>query len=500
MLAEFCDPQVTGSHVTSATAQSDPPLFAPPTTRRRLVVFGGSLVATLLVARYSTFAFQDIRAVPLMGVFLMAYVALRFMVYRDARDTVLLAVAAMTFTIYIRPLFDPDFNFIRTHFFYHENVVAASWYALIGFACMLLGYSLTKGLRAPRVLPKIGRTRIPPNALVVISTGLMAGSIFTIVFRDVIQSVGGVFGRLLFLLDQFPLLAIGVGFLAIMEGHRGIAFRILLFGIFIPLEVLVIVARTLFYHLLILAAPLTLMYMLRRRRIPFVPLAIALVLLFPAFKTRVTTRGQVGYNDTLSLPQLVSTGYSYIATALRDRTRDERIAKVQKDAADARTNSLSLLAHVVRVHESEGREYKYGATFWWLPLTPVPRMILPMKPSNNHSTTFPMEYGMMIPGARYALVLPLLVETYINGGVLGVIILNFLIGAAFCLLPAMFEHGQGVVNMMGLLSVIALSVYVENNITMLFGGALQAMLVWFVVDKLLARRRATRARASPAYA
>jgi hypothetical protein len=460
-----------------------------PSALQRVIVVIASAAITFVVYHFAELAFDDIRFVPYAGAFLMAFVIARFVVYRDPRDTILIAVATMTFAIYIKPLFDPDFNFIRTHFFYHENVVTAANDALIGFATMILGYTLAKRLKPRPLLRNIGRAPVRPRTLVVVSLALMIASIAAIIFRDAIAELSAVFGRLLFLLDQLPLLAIGVGFLAIMEGYRGRAFRVLLFGVFIPLEVFVIVARTLFYHLLVLAGPLTLMFMLRRRRIPIVPLSLGALLLFPAFQARISARRFGGFADEMSLPQLVTTGYSYIVASWSER--ESRITQVEKDAANARTNSLSLLAHVIRAHETEGKPYKYGSTFWWLPLTPIPRIILPIKPRNDHGTTFPEEYGMKKPGENYALVLPLMVESYINGGLTGVIVLNFLIGVAFCVMCAVFEYGAGVMNMLGLLSVVALSIYVENNITLLFGAALQAMLLWLVLDRLFARRNAT---------
>jgi hypothetical protein len=60
---------------------------------------------------------------------------------------------------------------------------------------------------------------------------------------------------------------------------------------------------------------------------------------------------------------------------------------------------------------------------------------------------------------------------------------------------ALFEHGRGTINLLCLGSVVYFIVYVENNITMLFGGALQAIMFWFVIDRLVFREDRMRMKA-----
>ena len=448
-----------------------------------LVIAGGVGFLSSLVVNPQ---FPTVAIAAYIATGMYAAVLLRFAVHRDARDVVLIVVAGLTYTIYFMPLLRDRFIYQPTQQFSLEALSYASWFAVLGFAALIAGYYAAKSLPIGPVLRTAGAYPIRGQTLARYSTVLQVAALLDVTYRNDILIFQAALGRTTFLLDQLPLLAIALGGLAILNGHRSLLFKIQLFGLFVPAIVLITVARTLFYHLLVLLVPLLVMYMLRHRRFPVFYGGVIAIVLVPVFKARIEERIAHGYLDEASTWELVQTGWRGVIDAMT--TRDAATLGRRDDLAAARLNSLSLLADVVMAHQFHDKPFKYGETFWWLPLAPIPRFLFPSKPQNDHADTFPIEYGLKTASDRYAIVLPLLVETYINGGWLGILLLNLLIGVAYFGISAAFRHGEGVVNMLALLSVLALSIYVENNITLVMGAALQAILAWAVIDLIVARR------------
>lgn len=475
------------------------------------------IIPSFVAAAVATFALIQLMPNPgypeLVGYgraafFILVFIVVKFSRTGDVREISLIFFLVPTFILYFSALFFEEFVPGYRQIHSDSDLARATRLAFVGYLAAIAGHYWSRGFASagtrsggagPRpLLTHLRKVEVPREALVRGSLLLMGLSIFFIVFDRQLAPVRQLLGRVSFIIDQLPMLAIALGGMAILRGYRNPFFWTVLFVVFLPINIFIIVARTLFYHLILLLAPLLTMQMLWRRRIPWVWALSAVIILGPAFKSRTAERDKHGWSKMLSAPELVSTGFGRVVEAWK--VDDQKVLKSQSRNARQRMNSLSLLAHCVRLHEREEKPYKILATFWGLPLSPIPRIVFPWKPVNDHGLTFGLEYGLLMPGEDFAVVLPLMVESYISGGMLGVIILGFLVGSAYHMCFALFEHGRGSVNLMALMTVVYFIVYVENNITMLFGGAMQAMAMWWVLDRTLgSRAMANGPRPAPAF-
>lgn len=421
---------------------------------------------------------------------ILAFIFFRFSANGDVREISLIFFLVPTFVIYFSPLFNDAFDLPFRHASTPGNVTRAAQLAFVGYLSCIAGHYWARRFNPPPLLTYLKDFDVPLDAMVQGSVLLMGLSVFFIVFSRETTPFRIMLGRVTFIVEQLPMLAIALGGMAFLRGYRNPVFWSILFCVFLPVNIFIIVAKTLFYHLLLLVAPLLTMYMLWRRRIPWLWALLPLVALGPAFKARMTERNKSNWNSQLSAPALIATGFDRIISSWK--VDDPRILKNQNRQARERMNSLSLLAHCIRIHEDEEKPHKFLATFWSLPLSPIPRIFFPWKPINDHGTTFGLEYGLLYPGEDFAVVLPLMIESYISGGVIGIILLGFFIGSAYHTCFALFEYGRGPVNLIALMTVIYFIVYVENNITLLFGGAMQATAMWWILDRFLGSRAAAR--------
>lgn len=427
------------------------------------------------------------------GVGLVAYHAIWFLITRDIRKIGILMVLTMTFAFYLLPLLREDFASYYRYSYTREALAESARYATIGMFAISLGWTWGSRLRIPPLLHNMQRREVPLDVLAQLAFWMSILALVSVVFEEFFWELRYALGRLAFLIDQLPMLALACAAVARFSGYRSILFSVWMFGVFLPVSVLLIVAHTLMYHAFLLLAPLFMIYVIKTRKIPWVYAIVAYLVLFPAFKGRIDARKEFGWGYQYSLVERVEIGLERVfgAWTAPESSREE----FQDQLAAERLNALSLLAHCVHFHEENGKPYKYGATFWWLPLSPIPRIIFPWKPNNDHGDTFGLEYNLKEPGTSFAVVLPLMVESYINGGLAGIIAINILIGLMYYACFALFQHGRGTVNLICLGSVVYFIMYVENNITMLFGGALQAIMFWFVIDRLVFRQDPARMKA-----
>lgn len=441
-----------------------------------------AMAATYALVRFNPNpAYPELVGYSQAAFFILVFIIMKFSVTGDVKEISLIFFLIPTFLLYFGPLLLDQFDISYRQIFSHNDLIRATRLAFAGYLSYIAGHYWARRFHPPPLLRNLRKMDIPMSMLVRASLSLMILSMAYMAFGQDMAFINNFFGRILFLLDQLPMLAVALGGMAILRGYRNPFFQGLLFFVFLPVNVLVIIAHTLFYHLVILVAPLLTMYMLWRRRVPWVIALVPVILLWPAFKSRIHDRTEFGWGIGRPITELVATGFDRVVQGWK--LEDRAVIESRDALARARFNSLSLLAHCVHAHEYDGRAYKAMQTFWFLPLSPIPRAVFPWKPKNDHGLTFGLEYGLREPDERFAVVLPLMVESYISGGLPGVVILGFMVGAMYYYCFALFENGLGMFNLMALLTVVYFIVYVENNITILFGGAMQAMAMWWFIDR-----------------
>lgn len=179
------------------------------------------------------------------------------------------------------------------------------------------------------------------------------------------------------------------------------------------------------------------------------------------------------------------------------------------DDSFERVNHLALFSAIIRDTPSS-QPYLYGQTYIPLLTKPIPRLIWPGKPKEILGNTWAVKYGFLSDlDSGTSFNLPWLPEMYMNGGVVGVVVVMFLLGILFRYLWIHLMNASIGVATYAVALVFAQSlVFVESNLSMMLGGVIMfAMFLW-VLFKILAYfklyspppllRRPVRAFAGPA--
>lgn len=304
----------------------------------------------------------------------------------------------------------------------------------------------------------------------------------------------GPFGQLFQVLDFAPVLAICAGLLYFLRGGREPIILLPVTAYFL-FEILLRVSETLFSKIVFIIAGMVLVYIIERKKIPWVAIALAFVLVFPVFNSRMQFRmeahnrwyGLAGA-EQLGIPDLITKGWEYLEKSYSFWDWEDMGESVEKQAS-SRFENVSYLGQCVQMVKNQDKPLKYGETFWWLPLTPVPRTIFPWKPPNYHPTLLAEEYGCKGLYSKAAMNFPMLVEMFINFGFIGMIVLSFFQGGLYRWCLGKVAYGLGDLNTLAFINILWHLEKVESNITMIFGGIFQALITWWLIARFLKVRR-----------
>ena len=449
----------------------------------KALLFAGA--GTSVVAWLAVPEMPELAPYAYAGLFLTLLASGLFVFSKDPRHLGLIMVLGLTWMFFLLPLLREQFEYLHTYVFDELNLKLSAQMTLAGMVAFAVGW-FTANRHPPRpLLRNLERVALPARALGLAALGLSLLSLLSEVFRSELAGVTAGLGRALFLVDQLPMLALSVGLLAWLEGYRNRPLQVWLFGLFLPLQVLLVLSHTLFSKLYVILGPLFLLYMFKRLRVPFVWLALAVVLLAPAFLSRNSWRIEVGWDDDVPLHTRVVLGVNRYVESM-DRRDSRVVTESGQIVTEARMNSLALLAHCVGVHDLGHQRFAYGESFWWLLLAPIPRIIFPWKPEiDSGGTQFGIAYGIKTANENYALNIPLMVEAFCNGGWGGILLINLFLGASYSFLFGLFRHGQSPASLVALATLLPALAMIENHASHVLGGAMQAAMFWFLLDRLI---------------
>ena len=267
-------------------------------------------------------------------------------------------------------------------------------------------------------------------------------------------------------------------------------FNLLVITLFL-LEFVIRVSSTMFVRTAFLFIGIFMAYFYERRKLPLAALIISLMILVPFYQSRKYFRQLKRINaesiSENSQKYVFYRGQDYIKkiyTSEGEAALEQFDQSIQRRAKyqSNRLENLSFIAHVVHLHNIGMKEFLYGETFYWLPFTPIPRIIWKNKPMNLMSSTFATEYGLRGEGAgETSINFPMLVEAYVNFGYTGMLVLAFFFGAAIKWFAMKFGLGLGDINLIIMLNAIKQFTHAEGNITLVFGALLQVLIFWFVL-------------------
>jgi len=147
-----------------------------------------------------------------------------------------------------------------------------------------------------------------------------------------------------------------------------------------------------------------------------------------------------------------------------------------------RINHLHLTAAIM-ADTSDRDAYLYGESYLPLFTKWIPRFLWPDKPIEDLGNRWARQYGYL-GQLDYvtSFNLPWLPEMYMNFGVAGVIVVNFLLGLLFRLLSGMFwRHADDSSAFAFGLSLGAPLMFVESHLSMKLGGLVIVVVTLFVL-------------------
>lgn len=250
-------------------------------------------------------------------------------------------------------------------------------------------------------------------------------------------------------------------------------------SVIILLEFLFRIAETLYFDILLLFFAGVFIVFLKRSKIPFFTISLAVLLLLPSFSNRKNYRYENVIerwyeSKSTNVFSIITDGAGIISSSF-DNFGDQ----ISFDEIKSRSELISFFSQVYYKHNiSNEMEFHLGKTFWWLPLTPIPRFIIPFKPKNEMAHSVAYEYGLR-GNTKGAFNFPILCEGYINFGTLGLFIIILFHGAF--LKWAFLKVGSlsGDLNLLIFANISRLLFNIESNITLLFGSILQILLFWY---------------------
>lgn len=308
--------------------------------------------------------------------------------------------------------------------------------------------------------------------------------IASIYFPDLLSSLG----QILQIINYAPSITFALLVLYYLRKGRS-PFLLFITLAYLLIEYFFRVAETLFFNIIILFAGGLVVYLLEKKKIPYLFLLVFFIINFPIYISRskfrtenVLDRWYYGKNQKFS--EIVTEGVENISIIYSSWSWDDFLSNIREknNQKDDRMEQISYLGQCVFMHTTGREDFKNGSTFWWLPLAPIPRVVFPVKPENILATTIAQEYGLK-GDTHGAMNFPLLVEYYINFGFWGIIILSFLQGMATKWIYLKVRYGLGDINLIILLNLLFYMIEIEANITMVFGGILQVLLFWWILLK-----------------
>jgi hypothetical protein len=293
-------------------------------------------------------------------------------------------------------------------------------------------------------------------------------------------------------LQQVPSLgplAMGLLYLAYLQGRLPAAHALLFFGLALPLELLSRLISGALYEFFVAVVFLSLIYWQVRRRVPWAVLAGSAVLFVLLNDVKFEYRGRV------SRAGLETTDVVGKVATLADLLTERYVDFERAQPGDVTISSVNRIGHIALfayvVDATPGMvPYWGGETYAFLFASAVPRFLWPEKPVAGFGNEFGRRYQFLHPrNFDTTINVPWLAEFYINFGAAGVLVGMALVGIGYRFLiqklsnptsaPAEYVLG---------LSLVFQLFYSESNLALMWGGLLLTFVSLYGTLRLAALR------------
>jgi hypothetical protein len=413
---------------------------------------------------------------------------------REAKHVFIIPTLFITWVYFLHPYTKPDKIYHYYRIIPEHHLGSMSIFCALSLLAIFMGYYFTlnnakiKTFSTPDMI--IPHKRIELILIIFILVRLVAVSLPVFFYK---------LGGLVQIVEFIPTIVFAlIVYYKLREG-RDIFIYIVTY-LYLLIEYFYFVGQTLFTYVIFIFVGGLVVYLLVKKRIPFVITIMILIFTYPVYTTRIEHRRRVvmnrwygGHEYETSFFQIAAEGLDLYRNVMGEwsysdffeKKFSERSADEPKEAS--RMEQISYLGQCVYVHKDLGEEYKHGSTFWWVILAPVPRLIIPWKPKNEMATKMAEDYGLKGKGAKGAMNFPMLVEYFINFNYLGMIILSFFQGMTLKWVVRKTHYGEGDINLLIVLNLVFYFLKVEANITLVFGAIIQIVLFWAVLLFILER-------------
>jgi len=412
-------------------------------------------------------------------------VTLRILFLRKREDILFFMVLFLTWLNFLQPYLRAEkvthlYRIIPDQFLFEM-----SFFSAFGVIALYLGYYFSFSKKRINPIFKTENkfsSKIIGNGLIGIMSLYIIYRFFFIFYFELIQPFLG----LLAILDYSPSIISAGLTLIILRKHGNLTTIIILF-VFLIIQFFIAVAQTLFIYVVLLAFVPFLIYFFERKKVPIITILIVSILLAPLFLLRHYYRQDVVKwwyeGEKVTSEFLITRGFNIIGETYGRENMFDTSDKIKDPdkSAEERFEQVSYLGQCVYQHEIKGRPYLLGKTFWWLPIAPIPRAILPFKPENNMGTKLAEEYGLK-GHSKGTMNWPLIADYFVNFGFFGIIFFSFFQGMAYKYTYKLLAFGHGDLNLLALFSLILPIIKIESNVTLIFGQIIQFLLLWYVLS------------------
>jgi hypothetical protein len=463
------------------------------------LLLGATILVPFLLSGYSYSIREIILAVILLDVCL--YPTLRYFMRREVGLPILPTLCISFATQYTIPIFTQEPG-IRLAFGFRNlegaDIEAALLLTIVGLILLEFTYYYILGRKAINSLPA---TRLP---LTKGRAEIYCLSVFAIfVLLPWLQTAlsAETYLRVFSIINLFQnqvLVAIAVLGWIVYSGQSALWHRILLY------VVVATVALRSFSTTMVelMMLPLAVLFMTRWlyvRRLPVMQFAaIALLFLFlsPVKQDIRRAMGEDLETAEASATTRASDWIEQASSYWLDTLSGRRNLSESASYAAERTDLIHSFAHIYSLTPSV-LPYQYGATYSYLAITWIPRVIWPEKPqanaaNNYYAVAYEISTEEGIKHSSFGV--SLIAEGYMNFGVAGVFLIMIVLGAVLATLEHIFagpSSGSG-----GQAIFVAMFVFFLNGIgtsaEIMFGGLIQnllcsSLLLWLVSVKTSVR-------------
>jgi hypothetical protein len=366
-----------------------------------------------------------------------------------------------------------------------HSMEKALFLALVGLFLLLLAYYKLPGKSIGRYLPRISLYWNPQKAklwaILLGALGLGVSYIVTII------NIPLQLAQIAHLLANLSLIAIGILFILQLQGRLDKLGKILLWLVFLPCLLVVRLSTGLLFEVISVLIFLFLIYWCFQKKIPWKAVIATILLIIPFLAVRAEFR-RISWGGIYREKTAIEKSILFIKLAF-----DKKESYLEHLTFEPRIAQITTFAHVVDV-TPETVPYWGGKTYLTLLWAPIPRLIVPWKPTKTLGQDFGHRYGILDPSDyTTSCNLPQLVEMYANFGIIGVIIGMFLVGIIYRGLYELVCHSRAGEGAYLIGSVVFTGLAnIESDFSLVFGNLIYHIILLVLITRVIRRRSLAR--------